>query len=316
QRPGATGYDNVAPTSKQEPSIYPESYLSKTRPFNEPHNFEDDAKDEGNYRNAFGDFAVPGGVFRPGGFVGLPGNRLAVGVGPSIRQRTLQNAEDKGNYRNALSDFAGPGGAGGPFRPVGFVGLPGNRLAVSVGPSIKPRNLRYDAEDKKNYRYALGDFIGLGAAVRSRGFVGLRRNGISLGVRPSIVPGKVHDDPGEKWNYRNSLGGFAGPGTAFRSGGFVGLPENRFALGIGSSIQTRDLKDGAEDQGNYRNALGNFAGQGATFRSGGFIGLQGNRIVLGVGPISESAVRRAAVSVPTAKRRLPSFRNSERWSSR
>lgn len=309
QRPATTGYRNLARTPKPQPSIYPEPYLPKTRPFNKPQNFEDVAQDEGNYRNALEDFAGPGGAFRPGGFVGLPGNRLAVSVGPSIKLRNLRkDAEDKGNYRNALSDFPGPGGA---FRPGGFVGLPGNRLAVGAGPPIKPRNLRDDAEDKNNYHYAFGDFTGLGAAVRSRGFVGLHRNMISLGFRPFIEPGKVHNDSEEKWNYRNSLGGFAGPGTASRSGGFGGLPGKRLA-----SVQPRDLQNDAEDKANYRNVLGNFAGQGATFRSGNLVGLPGNRIALGVGRISVSAVRPAAVSVPTAKRRLPFFRNSGRWSSR
>ncbi|KAG0412447.1 hypothetical protein HPB47_010420 [Ixodes persulcatus] len=80
---GAGGGDtNVLPTPEPEPSIYPDRYVPRTRPSEPPRELKDDAEDEGNYRNALDDFAGPGGVSRPGGFVGLPLNRLNLDVGP------------------------------------------------------------------------------------------------------------------------------------------------------------------------------------------------------------------------------------------
>lgn len=82
QRPAERGYPSAIPTPYPKPRIHTEAYLPKNRAFNRPGSFEDDAEHKGNYRNALGNFGGQGAAFRPGGFVGLPGNRFAASVEP------------------------------------------------------------------------------------------------------------------------------------------------------------------------------------------------------------------------------------------
>ncbi|CAN7985846.1 unnamed protein product [Ixodes hexagonus] len=90
---GAAGGDtNALPAPEPGPVVYPGRYIPRARPSQPPPNLQDDVEDEGNYRNALEDFSGPGGVSRPGGFVGLPLSRLNLDVGPIGVNTVLRSA--------------------------------------------------------------------------------------------------------------------------------------------------------------------------------------------------------------------------------
>lgn len=83
------GVTNALPAPEPGPVVYPDRYVPRTQPSQPaqppqpPRTFKDDVDDDDlNYRNALDDFAGPGGVSRPGGFVGPPLNSLSLDVGP------------------------------------------------------------------------------------------------------------------------------------------------------------------------------------------------------------------------------------------
>lgn len=73
------------------------------------------------------------------------------------------------------------------------------------------------------------------------------------------------------------------------------------------------LRDNAEDAGNHRNALGDFPRPGERLRA--FVRPR-EMTAPGVGAIVVNTVRDAAALAPTAKRPLPSYKNSRGPSSR